>query len=119
MRPRKELETNVGLKIEFGERTDSFRVSVAEKCTSSSYQHAPPKGFELAVSRPEVIMHEENEVTMEPLETAYIEVPDEHVGGVIKKSSVVARNHAEYGSENGITRLTYDIPTRRTLGFPQ
>jgi GTP-binding protein len=75
------------------------------------------EGFELAVSRPEVIMHEENGVTMEPLETAYIEVPDEHVGGVIEKLGRRKGIMQNMEAKNGITRLTYDIPTRGLLGF--
>ena len=117
-RLEKELETNVGLKIEFGERTDSFRVSGrGEMHLGVLIESMRREGFELAVSRPEVIMHEENEVTMEPLETAYIEVPDEHVGGVIEKLGRRKGIMQNMEAKNGITRLTYDIPTRGLLGF--
>lgn len=117
-RLEKELETNVGLKIEFGERTDAFRVSGrGEMHLGVLIESMRREGFELAVSRPEVIMHEENGVKMEPLEVAYIEVPDSFVGGVIEKLGRRKGIMQNMEAKNGVTRLTYEIPTRGLLGF--
>ncbi|MDD5056175.1 MAG: GTP-binding protein, partial [Candidatus Peribacteraceae bacterium] len=85
-RLERELETNVGLKIEFGERSDAFRVSGrGEMHLGVLIESMRREGFELAVSRPEVILHKENGVEMEPMETAFIDVPDAYVGTVIEK----------------------------------
>lgn len=117
-RLEKELETNVGLKIELGERTDAFRVSGrGEMHLGVLIETMRREGFELAVSRPEVIMHQENGVTVEPMEMAYIDVPDEHVGGVIEKLGRRKGLMQNMEAKNGVTRLTYEIPTRGLLGF--
>jgi GTP-binding protein len=117
-RLEKELETNVGLKIEFGERTDAFRVSGrGEMHLGVLIESMRREGFELAVSKPEVITYKENGVEMEPLENAYIDVPDEVVGGVIEKLGRRKGLMQNMESNNGITRLTYEIPTRGLLGF--
>ncbi len=117
-RLEKELETNVGLKIEFGERTDAFRVSGrGEMHLGVLIESMRREGFELAVSKPEVITYKENGVEMEPLENAYIDVPDEVVGGVIEKLGRRKGLMQNMESKNGITRLTYEIPTRGLLGF--
>lgn len=77
-RLEKELETNVGLKIEIGDRADAFRVSGrGEMHLGVLIESMRREGFELAVSRPEVITHMENGVKMEPFEMAYIDVPEE------------------------------------------
>ncbi len=117
-RLEKELETNVGLKIEFGERTDAFRVSGrGEMHLGVLIESMRREGFELAVSRPEVITHEENGVRMEPVEIAYIDVPEEVSGGVIQKLGQRKGIMQNMETKNGIARLTYEIPTRGLLGF--
>ena len=117
-RLEKELETNVGLKIEFGARTDAFTVSGrGEMHLGVLIETMRREGFELAVSRPEVIMHEENGVKMEPIETAYIDVPEEVAGGVIEKLGRRKGMMQNMETKNGIARLTYEIPTRGLLGF--
>ncbi len=117
-RLEKELETNVGLKIEVGERTDAFRVSGrGEMHLGVLIESMRREGFELAVSRPEVILHEENGVKMEPMEMAYIDVPEEVSGGVIQKLGLRKGIMQNMETKNGIARLTYEIPTRGLLGF--
>ncbi len=117
-RLEKELETNVGLKIDFGERTDAFRVSGrGEMHLGVLIESMRREGFELAVSRPEVIMHKENGVEMEPLEVAYIDVPEAYAGGVIEKLGRRKGLMQNMETKNGIARLTYEIPTRGLLGF--
>ncbi len=117
-RLEKELLTNVGLKIEFGERTDAFRISGrGEMHLGVLIETMRREGFEIAVSRPEVITHMENGVKMEPMETAYIDVPDVSVGAVIDKLGRRKGIMQGMESKNGITRLVYVIPTRGLLGF--
>lgn len=117
-RLEKELETNVGLKIEVGERTDAFRVSGrGEMHLGVLIESMRREGFELAVSRPEVITHMENGVKMEPFEMAYIDVPEEVSGAVIQKLGLRKGLMQNMETKNGIARLTYEIPTRGLLGF--
>ncbi len=117
-RLEKEIETNVGLKIEFGDRTDAFRVSGrGEMHLGVLIESMRREGFELAVSRPEVILHEENGVVVEPIETAYIDVPEEVAGTVIEKLGKRKGMMQNMETKNGIARLTYEIPTRGLLGF--
>jgi GTP-binding protein len=117
-RLEKEIETNVGLKIEFGERTDAFRVSGrGEMHLGVLIESMRREGLELAVSRPEVILHEEDGVVVEPIETAYIDVPEEVAGTVIEKLGRRKGMMQNMETKNGIVRLTYDIPTRGLLGF--
>lgn len=117
-RLEQELETNVGLQIEFGERSDAFRVSGrGEMHLGVLIEAMRREGFELAVSRPEVILHKENGVQMEPMETAYIDVPEAYVGTVIEKLGKRKGMMQNMETKHGITRLTYDIPTRGLLGF--
>jgi len=117
-RLERELEINVGLKIELGERSEAFRVSGrGEMHLGVLIEAMRREGFELAVSRPEVILREMKGVQMEPIETAYIDVPDRYVGAVIEKLGRRKGMMQTMESKNGITRLTYDVPTRGLLGF--
>lgn len=117
-RLEKELETNVGLKIEIGDRADAFRVSGrGEMHLGVLIESMRREGFELAVSRPEVITHMENGVKMEPFEMAYIDVPEEVSGAVIQKLGLRKGLMQNMETKNGIARLTYEIPTRGLLGF--
>ncbi len=117
-RLEKELETNVGLKIDFGERTYAFRVSGrGEMHLGVLIESMRREGFELAASRPEVITHMENGVKMEPFEMAYIDVPEGVSGAVIQKLGLRKGIMQNMETKNGIARLTYEIPTRGLLGF--
>ncbi|MEQ1849041.1 MAG: translational GTPase TypA [Candidatus Peribacteraceae bacterium] len=117
-RLEKELETNVGLKIEFGDRTDAFRVSGrGEMHLGVLIETMRREGFEIAVSRPEVITKTEGGTVLEPYETAYIDVPEESAGSVIEKLGRRKGIMQNMETKNGIARLTYDIPTRGLLGF--
>lgn len=62
-------------------------------------------------------MHQEHGVTMEPLETAYIDVPEDVSGTVIQKLGLRKGLMQNMETRNGIVRLTYEIPTRGLLGF--
>ena len=117
-RLEKEKETNVGLHVEDVPGTDSYKVSGrGELHLAVLLEDMRREGFELQVSRPEVIMHEENGVKMEPVEHAIIDVPEASNGTVI---DMLARRKGEMldmKTENGHTRLEYKVPTRGLLGF--
>ncbi len=115
----KELEVNVGLRVEETDSTDSFKVSGrGELHLSILIENMRREGYELAVSKPEVIMRRgpKNEV-LEPMEEVVVSVPDEYSGSVISKLNVRKGIMREMQSENGYTRLSYLAPTRGLLGY--
>ncbi|MBU1915524.1 translational GTPase TypA [Patescibacteria group bacterium] len=117
-RLRRELETNVGLQIDFPEAGESFRVSGrGEMHLSILVETMRREGFELQVSQPQVILREENGQTLEPYETVTIDVPDKHSGIVIEKLGIRKGEMQNLSSENGSTRIEYIIPTRGLLGY--
>ncbi len=117
-RLEKELETNVGLLIEFPENSDVFKVSGrGEMHLSILIEIMRREGFELQVSQPQVIMHEVNGKREEPYEAVTIDVPDEFSGGVIEQLGKRKGEMVNMKAENGSTRLEYLIPTRGLLGY--
>lgn len=118
-RLNKELEVNVGLKVEETDSTDSFKVSGrGELHLSILIENMRREGYELAVSKPEVIMRrgDRNQV-QEPIEEVVLSVPDEYSGSVISKLNVRKGMMQEMHSENGFTHLEYLVPTRGLLGY--
>lgn len=118
-RLNKELEVNVGLKVEDTDSTDSFKVSGrGELHLSILIENMRREGYELAVSKPEVIMRRgEKGELLEPFEGVVLSVPDEYSGSVISKLNVRKGLMQEMKSENGYTRLEYLVPTRGLLGY--
>ncbi len=118
-RLNKELEVNVGLKVEETDSTDSFKVSGrGELHLSILIENMRREGYELAVSKPEVIMRRgENNEVLEPIEEVVLSVPDEYSGSVISKLNIRKGLMQEMRSENGFTRLEYLVPTRGLLGY--
>lgn len=115
----KELEVNVGLRVEETDSTDSFKVSGrGELHLSILIENMRREGYELAVSKPEVIMRrgDKNQV-QEPVEEVILSVPDEYSGTVISKLNLRKGMMREMKSENGFTRLEYLVPTRGLLGY--
>ena len=118
LRLEKELETNVGLLIDFPENADVFKVSGrGEMHLSVLVETMRREGFELQVSQPQVIMREENGKKLEPYESVTIDVPDELSGSVIEQLGKRKGEMLNMKSENGSTRLEYVIPTRGLLGY--
>jgi GTP-binding protein len=114
----KELETNVGLQIEFPESTDTFTVSGrGEMHLSVLIEQMRREGFELQVSQPRVVMREEDGKTQEPIEVVVVDVPDALAGTVIEKLGKRKGEMTNMQSENGSTRLEFTIPTRGLLGY--
>lgn len=115
----KELEVNVGLRVEETDTTDSFKVSGrGELHLSILIENMRREGYELAVSKPEVIMRkDETGRTLEPIEEVVLSVPDIYSGSVISKLNLRKGMMTEMKSENGYTRLEYHVPTRGLLGY--
>ncbi|MCR4311818.1 MAG: translational GTPase TypA [Candidatus Uhrbacteria bacterium] len=117
-RLERELETNVGLAVEFPDSSDVFKVSGrGEMHLSVLIEQMRREGFELQVSQPQVITREENGQLLEPIETIIVDVPDEYSGTVIEKLGRRKGEMVNLLSENGSTRLEYLMPTRGLLGY--
>lgn len=118
-RLEKELEVNVGLMVEPTDSTDSFKVSGrGELHLSVLIENMRREGYELAVSKPEVIMRRgENNEVLEPVEEVVISVPDEYAGSVIANLNIRKGLMKEMSSSNGFSRIEYMVPTRGLLGF--
>jgi GTP-binding protein len=116
-RLKKELETNVGLRVE--DEGIGFKVSGrGELHLSVLIETMRREGFEFEVGRPQVVTHEENGVTMEPLEELIIEVPAEHVGTVqMELGQRRATLTEQFASPKGVTKLIYELPTRALIGL--
>ncbi len=113
----KELETNVGLRVE--EDGIGFTVSGrGELHLSVLIETMRREGFEFEVGRPQVVTHIEDGKTMEPLEEVIIEVPAEHVGAVqMELGARRAVLKEQFSSSKGGTKLVYEMPTRTLLGM--
>ena len=116
----KELNTDVSLRVEDTESADTFKVSGrGELHLSILIENMRREGYEFAVSKPEVIYEEdENGKRLEPIEIAYVDVPDEFSGSVI--SSLSQRKGELQGMNpitGGFTRLEFRIPSRGLIGF--
>ncbi|MBU0668110.1 translational GTPase TypA [Patescibacteria group bacterium] len=117
-RLEKELETNVGLKIEPIENSDATKVyGRGEMHIAVLIETIRREGFELQISQPEVIMREINGEKHEPIENAVINVPDEMAGLVIEALGRRKGILQSMKSENGNTLLEFEVPTRGLLGF--
>ena len=116
----RELNTDVSLRVEEMDNTDSFKVSGrGELHLSVLIENMRREGYEFAVSKAEVLYHtDENGKKLEPMETAVIDVPEEFSGVVIEKLSQrkgELRNMSMSGS--GSTRLEFSIPARGLIGY--
>ncbi|GKX32248.1 GTP-binding protein [Vallitalea longa] len=114
----KELEINVGLKVEELGGIDGYKVSGrGELHLSILIENMRREGYELSVSKPEVLMHREDGKLLEPVERVIINIPDEYSGTAISKLNVRKGRLEAMVSENGFTRMEFIVPTRGLLGF--
>ena len=116
----KELNTDVSLRVEETDTTESFRVSGrGELHLSVLIENMRREGFEFAVSKAEVLYkNDENGKRLEPMELAYIDVPDEFSGTVIEKLSQRKGELRTMGTASGgYTRLEFSIPSRGLIGY--
>jgi len=115
-RLEKELETNVWMKVDF--EWDNFNVSWRwELHLSVLIETMRREGFELQVWAPEVIMHTENWVKMEPIERVAVSVPNEFSWSVIEKLWKRKWEMVNMVDENWLVSLEFKVPTRWLLGF--
>lgn len=116
-RLEKELETNVGLKIDF-DSGDNYEVAGrGELHLSVLIETMRREGYELQVWAPVVIMHEENGQKLEPVEKVTISVPSESAGSIIAELGKRKGEMTNMIDENGVTSLEFRVPTRGLLGF--
>ncbi|MGN0342061.1 MAG: translational GTPase TypA [Roseburia sp.] len=116
----KELNTDVSLRVEETENADSYKVSGrGELHLSVLIENMRREGYEFAVSKAEVLYHtDENGKKLEPMEIAYVDVPDDFTGTVIDKLSQrkgELRNMKPISG--GYTRLEFYIPSRGLIGY--
>lgn len=118
-RLEKELVHNVALRVEQTDDPDKFRVSGrGELHLSILIENMRREGFELAVSRPEVILKEENGQLLEPFETVTIDVMEEHQGGIMEKIGVRKGELKDMSPDGkGRVRLDFTMPSRGLIGF--
>lgn len=116
----KELNTDVSLRVEETDSPDSYKVSGrGELHLSVLIENMRREGFEFAVSKAEVLYHtDENGKKLEPMERAYVDVPDEFTGSVIEKLS---QRKGELQNmtpiTGGYTRIEFLIPARGLIGY--
>ena len=116
-RLEKELEVNVGLKVDFS-TSDYYTVyGRGELHIAILCENMRREGFELQVSQPKVIFKEENGQKTEPYEEVVIDVPEETSSTVISALNQRKANLMDMKSENGSTRLIFEAPTRGLLGY--
>ncbi|MGH7196414.1 MAG: translational GTPase TypA [Candidatus Saccharimonadales bacterium] len=116
-RLKKELETNVGLRIE--ETNIGFLVSGrGELHLSVLIETMRREGFEFEVGRPQVVTKEEDGKILEPVEELIVEVPAEHVGAVqMELGQRRAVLKEQFVGQKDTTKLVYELPTRALLGL--
>jgi len=114
----KETESNVGLKVEMTDTTDTFKVyGRGEMHLSVLIENMRREGFELQVSQPEVVVHMIDGVKCEPIETAVISVNDNLAGKIIELMASRKGEMKDIRTQNGLSTMEFEIPTRGLLGF--
>ncbi|MCX8519105.1 MAG: translational GTPase TypA [Methylophilaceae bacterium] len=118
-RLQKELLVNVALRVEDTADSDVFRVSGrGELHLTILLETMRREGFELAVGKPRVVVHEVNGEKLEPYELLTVDVEDTHQGAIMEE---LGRRRGELqnmaSDSNGRTRLEYRIPARGLIGF--
>ena len=113
----KETQKDVSLKVEQS-GNDSWIVSGrGELHLSILIENMRREGYELQVSRPEVIIKEIDGIKYEPYEDVQVEVPEEHVGPVIEALGLRGGVMENMTNVNNLVRLNYTIPSRGLIGF--
>ncbi len=114
----RELEVNVGLRVEEMEGSDGYKVSGrGELHLSILLENMRREGYELGVSKPEVLMKEVDGEIYEPVEKVIATMPDEFSGTVISKLNQRKGQMSFMISESGYTKIEYFAPTRGLLGY--
>jgi len=117
-RLEKELEMNVGLKVDLDTDGNGYVVSGrGELHLSVLIETMRREGFELQVGAPQVIFHEIKGHKMEPMENVVIWVPENCSGVIIEHLGKRKGQMTDMKTENGITSMEFEVPTRGLLGF--
>lgn len=117
-RLERELEVNVGLKVEETDSTDTFKVSGrGELHLSILLENMRREGYEVAVSRPEVIFRTINGQPCEPIEEVVCSVPNDYSGTVINSLNLRKGEMVDIEDEGSYTKIIYHAPTRGLMGF--
>ncbi len=117
-RLKKELEVNVGLKIDFSATNGRYKVyGRGELHIAILLENMRREDFEIQVSQPKVIIKDNNGVKQEPYEEVTIDVPKEMAGMVIEKLSKRKGKIVDMRPERNYQRLIFEIPTRGILGY--
>ncbi|MGB3807874.1 MAG: translational GTPase TypA [Erythrobacter sp.] len=115
----REAETNVAIRVTEADDKDSFEVAGrGELQLGVLIETMRREGFELGISRPRVLLREENGEKLEPYETVVIDVDDEHSGTVVEKMQRRKADLTEMRpSGQGKTRITFSAPSRGLIGY--
>ena len=114
----KELEVNVGLKVEECDTTDRFKVSGrGELHLTILIENMRREGYELAVSKPEVVYKTIDGEKCEPVEQVIVQVPSEYSGSVISKMSLRNALMVDMNEENDFTTMEFVAATRALIGY--
>ncbi len=115
----KEMITNVSLRVEETDSTETFKVSGrGELHLSVLVETMRRQGYEFQVSKPEVITKVVDGVVLEPMELLIVDVPDEYTGAVIQTlSERKAQMLNMHAGNSGYTRIEFNIPSRSLIGY--
>lgn len=118
-RLQQELVHNVALRVEETDNPDKFRVSGrGELHLGVLIENMRREGFELAVSRPEVIIKHEDGQKMEPYETLTVDIEDQHQGAVMEKLGLRKAEMTDMNPDGkGRVRIDFEVPSRGLIGF--
>jgi GTP-binding protein len=116
-RLERELETNVGLKVDFSSSEYYTVYGRGELHISILLENMRREGYELQVSQPQVILKKEGETVMEPFEEAVIDVPQEYSGTIIETLGKRKGIMVDMKSHSNQVRMIFHIPTRGLLGY--
>lgn len=118
-RLEKELEVNVGLKVESLDTTDGYRVSGrGELHLSILIENMRREGYELGVSKPQVLFKkDENGNTIEPIERVTVSCPEEYSGTIINDLNIRKGMMESMDLIEGYVKIQYLVPTRGLLGY--
>lgn len=114
-----ELKHNVALRVEETDNPDRFRVSGrGELHLGILIENMRREGFELAVSRPEVILREEDGQTLEPFENLTVDIEEQHQGSVMEKLGTRKAEMTNMTPDGkGRVRIDFSVPSRGLIGF--
>ena len=113
----RELETDSALRVEDGANGEWVVSGRGELHLAIFIERLRREGYEFQVSRPQVILKEENSQKLAPFERFFVEVPEQFYGAVIQKLGVRHGEVVDIRTENGVTFLEFSIPTRGLFGY--